>query len=77
MNEQTTFTADKSSSNTILEAGPRAVPEADDQPGVATTLGDLVTALQDVTDDDQLVLAVMTDLMRRGALKRPDTGSVH
>ncbi|MBU0516470.1 MAG: hypothetical protein KJ621_17065 [Proteobacteria bacterium] len=79
MAEHTITAADEGavSLNGILEPGPKTVSGAEGRQGVATTLGDLVMALQDVTDDDRLVLAVVRDLMSRGALKRPETGSVH
>ncbi len=37
---------------------------------VPTTLGDLITALQEATPDDRLVLAAVNDLMTHGRLKK-------
>ncbi len=77
MSEHANIVSDEGRLNPMPGAGPELFSETGDHHGVATTLGDLFTALQDVTDDDHLVLAAMTDLMRRGVLKRFEATSIH
>jgi hypothetical protein len=50
--------------------GPAVVSDTSDWRAVPTTLEDLIGALQDQTDDDQLILAVVNDLMGQGRLKK-------
>lgn len=50
--------------------GPAVASDASDWRAVPTTLEDLIGALQEQTDDDQLILAVVSDLMGQGRLKK-------